>query len=82
MYTCFIRYTRIKLMQCFSANFIYQRYAQVDFLLMILGGLFFVALAALFYSLEPSKVVCICRQWFVAVGYSLELVPLAVKVAM
>lgn len=68
-------------MQCFSANFIYQRYAQVDFLLMILGGLFFVALAALFYSLEPSKVVCVCRQWFVAVGYSLELVPLAVKVA-
>jgi len=56
-------------------------YAQVDFLLMILAGLFLVAISALLYSIAPTKAVCIMRNWFVAVGYSLELIPLAVKVA-
>ncbi|KAL7551981.1 hypothetical protein ACHAWF_015202 [Thalassiosira exigua] len=56
-------------------------YAQVDFLLIILSGLLLVAVSALLFSLSPTKGVCASRQWFIMVGYSLELIPLAVKVA-
>lgn len=48
---------------------------------MILGGLFLVAVGAILNSLAPTKAICVCREWFVAVGYSLELIPLMVKVA-
>lgn len=33
------------------------------------------------YSLEPAKPICILREWFLVTGYSLELIPLMVKVA-
>ena len=58
-----------------------QKYAQVDFLLFILAGLFMVALSAVLYSVKPTNGSCIARTWFMAIGYSLELIPLAVKVA-
>ena len=54
---------------------------QLEFLIMIMVGLAFVALGALFYSLAPTKIVCVCGEWFVLLGYSLELIPLMVKVA-
>jgi len=55
-------------------------YAQVDFLLIILAGLFLVSIAAMLHSVAPSEGVCVSRRWFVAVGYSLELIPLSVKI--
>ena len=56
-------------------------YAQVDFLLIVLSGLFLVAAGSVLSSVKPSKAVCVARQWLVAVGYSLELIPLMVKVS-
>lgn len=57
------------------------RYAQVKFLYLLLCGVLFVAIGAVTYSLQPSKATCVASQWFILLGYSLELVPLLVKVA-
>ena len=48
---------------------------------MVIVGLAFIALGAFFYSLAPTKIVCVCGEWLVLLGYSLELIPLMVKVA-
>jgi len=56
-------------------------YAQVDFLLIILSGLTLVGVSALLWSIVPSKAVCTCRVWSSFLGYSLEVIPLTVKVA-
>jgi len=56
-------------------------FAQVYFMLLLIGGYFLVAMAAIVYVIEPSSPVCIGREWLMAVGYTLELVPLVVKFA-
>ena len=40
-----------------------------------------VASGALISSLQPTTISCVCGIWFVLIGYSLELIPLLVKVA-
>ena len=72
-----------------TALFIYRRrdrqavkYAQVEFLFLVLWGLFLVALAAIVMSFEPVNAVhCIIQEWMLFLGYTLALVPLIVKVA-
>jgi len=57
------------------------RYSQPMILYMFLSGLMLVSAGAVVYATNPSKTSCIIRQWLVTLGYSLELVPLIVKVA-
>eukprot|EP00934_Nitzschia_sp_Nitz4_P007435 Nitzschia sp. Nitz4//scaffold138_size62050//40663//43710//NITZ4_006392-RA/size62050-processed-gene-0.8-mRNA-1//1//CDS//3329535779//7425//frame0 len=56
-------------------------FAQIPFVNMVLGGLLLVTITAFLFALEPSATVCTSRVWFLSLGYTLELVPLLVKVA-
>ena len=54
------------------------RLAQIEFLYLLLAGLLLVGVGAILVALGGTCVVVI---WFINVGYTLELVPLIVKVA-
>jgi hypothetical protein len=56
-------------------------FAQVYFVLLLTCGFFLVTMAAMVYVSEPSPTVCVGRVWLVTLGYTLELVPLLVKIA-
>jgi 7 transmembrane sweet-taste receptor of 3 GCPR len=56
-------------------------YAQVPFVFMVLFGLLLVACGSIFYALEPQDPICVSQTWFLTLGYTLELVPLLVKIA-
>ncbi len=55
------------------------RYAQISFLRLLLVGCFFVAIGAIVAGIPPTNVLCICKVWFVDIGYTLQIVPLIVK---
>ena len=55
--------------------------AQIGFLWTLLIGLVLVAAGAVSSFLSPSKVTCTLTPWFVNLGYTMELIPLIVKVA-
>lgn len=58
------------------------RYAQIEFLYLLLLGSAMVSIGAILTGLQsPSNGSCISQIWFVAFGYTLELVPLLVKVS-
>lgn len=57
------------------------RVKQIEFLVLLLAGLFMVALGSLLMALYPSSGTCIASVWLITVGYTLELVPLLVKVS-
>jgi len=40
-----------------------------------------VGCSSILVALEPSDVVCVSQKWFITLGYTLELVPLLVKIA-
>ena len=56
------------------------RTAQLPFLYMILFGLLTISIGAIFFSLEPRSGTCVARSWLITMGYTLELVPLIVKI--
>eukprot|EP00536_Pseudo-nitzschia_multiseries_P014279 jgi/Psemu1/69037/estExt_Genemark1.C_6820002 len=56
-------------------------YAQPQFLYLLLLGLLFVSFGSILSAATPSEATCVAREWFILLGYSLELVPLIVKVA-
>jgi len=56
------------------------RYAQVNFLGLILFGFLLVSIAAITYAAEPSKASCITRHWMTMLGFTFGMVPLVVKV--
>ncbi len=56
-------------------------YAQVPFIFMVLLGLFLVACGSIFFALKPRNSICVSQVWLITLGYTLELVPLLVKVA-
>ena len=56
-------------------------FAQVGFLYILLLGLFFVVVGAVLEALEPNDWSCMAQYWFITLGYTLELVPLIVKVS-
>ena len=64
----------------FSATKVFV-YAQVPFVFMVLLGMFLVACSSIFLALDPLDPVCVSQKWSVAMGYTLELVPLLVKIA-
>ena len=55
--------------------------AQVDFLAILLLGLFFISVGASLYTVEPTDMGCIARTWLVLLGYTLTLIPRLVKIA-
>lgn len=57
------------------------RFAQIEFLYLLLGGLLLVAIGSILVGLHPSNATCITVIWFINFGYTLEFVPLIVKVA-
>ena len=56
-------------------------YAQVPFVFLVLFGIFLVACGSIFVALVPQDPVCVTQKWFITLGYTLELVPLLVKIA-
>lgn len=57
------------------------RYAQVQFLYLLLAGLLTVAVASVILNLPKSDATCMSVLWLVLQGYTFELVPLILKVA-
>lgn len=56
------------------------RYAQVEFLYLLLLGLLLISFAALLIGLPPTDSTCVVSFWLLNLGYTIELVPLLVKV--
>eukprot|EP00588_Corethron_pennatum_P015503 CAMPEP_0194266490 /NCGR_PEP_ID=MMETSP0169-20130528/1370_1 /TAXON_ID=218684 /ORGANISM="Corethron pennatum, Strain L29A3" /LENGTH=749 /DNA_ID=CAMNT_0039007183 /DNA_START=258 /DNA_END=2507 /DNA_ORIENTATION=- len=54
--------------------------AQVDFMLLILAGLLAMSIGSIIMLVTPTNSSCVATQWFINIGYTLELVPLIVKV--
>ena len=57
------------------------QFAQVEFVFLLLLGLVFVSVAALLTVVPPTHASCITIAWLLNIGYTLELVPLVVKIA-
>lgn len=58
------------------------RYAQIEFLYLLLAGSCCVAMGGVLRGLEnPTDATCLTQVWLTSLGYTLELVPLLVKVA-
>ena len=57
------------------------RYSQVEFVILLLLGLLLVSVGSLLTVLNPTDRICVGIAWLVNLGYTLELVPLIVKVA-
>lgn len=57
------------------------RYAQIEFLSLLLIGLLLVSIGSVLAVIVPTDASCIAVTWLINLGYTLELVPLIVKVA-
>jgi 7 transmembrane sweet-taste receptor of 3 GCPR len=57
------------------------RYAQIEFLWILLAGLALLSIGSVISSLPPTDGTCVAISWLINLGYTLELVPLIVKVA-
>ena len=55
--------------------------AQVGFLYFLLVGLLLVSVGSILVALQPTDTTCMMQNWFILLGYSMELVPLIVKIA-
>jgi hypothetical protein len=55
--------------------------AQISFLFLLLAGLLCVSLGSIADSLPTGNGLCVASVWLTNFGYSLELVPLVVKLA-
>jgi len=55
--------------------------AQVEFLFLILCGSFTISIGAIIKAISPTDASCIASAWLIDIGYTLELVPLIVKIA-
>ena len=57
------------------------RISQIEFMLLIVSGIFLVSTAALLMSFPPSAGSCALVPWLVNMGYAMEFVPLIVKIS-
>jgi len=57
------------------------RFAQLDFLYILLGGSFLVSIGSILTSLVASNATCVAGIWFVHLGFTFGLVPLIIKAA-
>ena len=51
-----------------------RRSGQIEFLLLLLAGLFFVSIGSFLMAMEPRDGTCISAIWMINVGYSTQLV--------
>jgi hypothetical protein len=56
------------------------RLAQLDFLWMLLFGLFLISVGAIVQGINPTNSTCVASRWLVNLGRTMELVPLILKV--
>lgn len=57
------------------------RMAQVEFLWLLLAGALIISVGAVLAGVSPSDHICVAEIWLIDIGYTLELVPLLVKVS-
>ncbi|CAB9509326.1 Metabotropic glutamate receptor-like protein [Seminavis robusta] len=57
------------------------KYAQIEFLVLVLVGCLFIGLGAIVVGVPTSDFTCILEIWLINLGFTLELVPLIVKVS-
>ncbi|CAB9531373.1 unknown protein [Seminavis robusta] len=57
------------------------KWAQIEFLNLLLGGSFLIALGAILLGAPSTDASCTVEIWLMNLGYTLELCPLIVKVA-
>lgn len=57
------------------------QFAQVEFVFLLLMGMLLCSAAAILTAVRPTDVICITSTWMINLGYTLELVPLVVKIA-
>ena len=57
------------------------RFAQMEFLAFLLVGFLLVAVGAIVSIVPPTNGTCVVAVWLIHLGYTLELVPIIVKVA-
>lgn len=62
-------------------NRIVMRVAQFEFLTILLVGLMLVSIGSVLIAIPPSNFTCVASIWLTNIGYTLELVPLIVKMA-
>lgn len=55
--------------------------AQIEFLMLLLLGLFFVSIGSLLLALQPSDGTCTGAIWMINVGYTAQLVPTLIRVS-
>ena len=72
----------------FTGVFVYRQrkrtvmeFAQVEFLFLLLLGLFIISVGALVVGLSPTDGSCVASIWLINIGYTIELLPLMAKVA-
>ena len=56
-------------------------YAQAHIVALILFGFFLITVGSILTTLQPSDPICVGRAWLVNLGYTIELVPILVKIA-
>lgn len=56
-------------------------HAQIEFLQLLLLGALFISLGAIIMGAPSSNASCIIEVWLINIGYTLELVPLIVKIS-
>jgi len=57
------------------------KFAQIDFLFLLLTGCTIVSVGAIVIGIPATDESCIAEVWLINLGYTLELVPLIIKVA-
>ncbi|CAB9525114.1 Gamma-aminobutyric acid (GABA) B receptor [Seminavis robusta] len=57
------------------------KYSQIEFLVLLLVGSLFIGMGAIVIGIPSTNASCIAEVWLINIGYTLELVPLIVKVA-
>lgn len=58
------------------------KFSQWEFLLLLLLGIVMVSVGSILLAIPPNDASCVAIQWLVGLGYTLELVPLIVKVRL
>ena len=57
------------------------RYAQVEFLILLLFGTLVITIGAIVVASPPTNASCVAQKWLIYLGYTIVLVPTIVKVA-
>jgi hypothetical protein len=57
------------------------KYAHVPFVLWVLLGLTMVCTGSIMVAPQPSHLICIAQPYLISLGYTIELMPLVVKVS-